>query len=359
MLRIKELSIPGFEKVVEGEDSARGLHCFIAIHSSLLGPSLGGTRIHQYSSPEEALQDVLRLARAMTYKSAVVEDGLGGGKSVIIADPGAEKTPELLHAFAEVVDSLQGKYIAAEDVGSTIDDMSVIRQRTPYVAALSTDKSSGDPSRFTAWGVFRGILAVCKKVWHAKTLRHKVVAIQGLGNVGSKLANLLFWEGADLIVSDIDEEKVRRHVHDYGACPISPDEFSGVECDILAPCALGGTINAKTIPQLHCKAVAGSANNQLENDGQGQLLLDRGILYAPDYIINSGGIINAAAEFEPGGYNPKLARDRVNHTYDTLMRIFRKSEAEHKPTNVVADQIAEYNLRHGIGKRKSPIAFRS
>jgi leucine dehydrogenase len=357
VLTIKEIPISGFERVLEGYDPARGLHCFIAVHNSKLGPSLGGTRIHPYLSPEEALNDVLNLAKAMTYKSAVAEDGLGGGKSVIIADPYKDKTPELLHAFAEVVDTLKGLYIVAEDVGSTLSDMALIKQRTPYVAALPGNLSSGDPSRFTAWGVFRGIQAVAKKLWHSKSLRKKTIAIQGLGNVGSKLANILFWEGADLIVCDMNENIVQQHVHDYGAKSVSPKEFSSVECDIYAPCAMGNAINPETINQLRCQAIAGSANNQLQNPHLGKDLMKKGIIYAPDYIINSGGIINAAAEFEPGGYNPKFARNKVNHIYDTLLLIFRKAEDEKKPTNVVADEIAEYNLRHGIGRRKHSIHF--
>jgi len=358
MLTIKEILIPGYEKVIEGLDPARGLHCFIAIHNITLGPSLGGTRIHAYHTPEEALQDVLRLAKAMTYKSAVVEDGLGGGKSVIIADPHKDKTPELLHAFAEVVDSLKGMYIAAEDVGTNTDDMKLIRQRTPYVCALSTDKSSGDPSRFTAWGIYRGIQAVAKKLWGSPSLLNKTVAIQGLGNVGGKLANWLFWEGANLIVADIDAKLTHLPIHDFGAKLIPPEQFCQTECDILAPCALGGIFNAQSIPLLRCQAIAGGANNQLSDWEQGHLLLERNILYAPDYIINAGGIINAAGEFEPGGYNPKNVRSQVSLIYDHLLSIFDKAEVEHKPTNVVADEIAEYNLTNRIGKRSQPITFK-
>lgn len=357
MLKIKEIQIPGYERVIEGEDPARGLCCYIAVHNTQLGPALGGTRIHPYSSRKEALDDVLRLAKAMTYKSAVAEDGLGGGKSVIIADPSKAKTPELLHAFAEVVDSLQGLYIAAEDVGSNIADMALIRQKTPYVAALSTDKSSGDPSRFTAWGVFRGIQAVSKTLWHTKSLRGKTIAIEGLGSVGSKLANILFWEGASLIVSDIKEKLTHQAAHDYAARVVDPQEFCSTECDILAPCAMGGIINSETVSQLRCQAIAGAANNQLDTQETGRLLFEKQILYAPDYIINSGGIINAAAEFEPNGYNPTFSRDKVNHIYDILLQIFRKSAAEELPTNIVADLIAEHNLMRGIGKRKHQILF--
>lgn len=357
MLKIKEIKISGYEKVVEGIDPARGLHCIIAVHSTALGPSLGGTRIYPYSTPDLALNDVLRLSKAMTYKSAVAEDGLGGGKSVIIADPHKNKSAELLHAYAEVVDSLQGMYIAAEDVGSTIQDMAIIRQRTPYVAALPGDKSSGDPSFYTAHGVLKGIQAVAKKIWHTRSLRKRKIAIQGLGSVGAKVAALLFWEGADLIVSDLNPTITHQHWHDFGATIVGKEEIYNVECDIFCPCALGGIINNTTIPLLRCKAVAGSANNQLEREQNAFELMERGIVYAPDYIINSGGIINAAAEFEEGGYNPRLARDKVNHIYDTLLNIFHRAESEKKPTSVVANEIAEHNIKNKIGKRQNPILF--
>lgn len=357
MLRIKEIKVPGYEKVIEGTDEARGLHCIIAIHNTTLGPSLGGTRIFPYSSPELALNDVLRLSKAMTYKSAVAEDGLGGGKSVIIADPHKGKSAELLHAYAEVVDSLKGLYIAAEDVGSTIHDMTVIRQRTPYVAALPGDKSSGDPSYYTAHGVFKGILAVAKKLWNSRSLRKRKIAIQGIGSVGSKVAPLLFWEGAELIITDLSPAVTRQFHHDFGAKIVNQEEIYNVECDIFCPCAMGGILNNKTIPLLKCKGVAGSANNQLENEENAEQLMKRGILYAPDYIINSGGIINAAAEFEEGGYNPMVARDKVNHIYDILLDLFHKAGVEKKPTNIVANELAEHNLKHLIGKRNQPIQF--
>lgn len=357
MLSIKKIIIPGYETVIEGIDPARGLHCFIAIHNTILGPALGGTRIYPYANPENALHDVLRLSKAMTYKSAIAEDGLGGGKSVIIADSHKEKTPELLHAFAEVLDSLKGQYIAAEDVGSTLADMATIRQKTPYVASLPGDRSSGDPSRFTAWGVFKGIQAVCKKLWHTKSLQGRTIAIEGLGSVGSKLAAILFWEGANLIVTDLNPQITHACAHDYSAKVVGIEEIFSVPCDIFAPCALGGIINKNTLALLKCAAIAGCANNQLDDDQTGWKLMENGILYAPDYIINSGGIINAAAEFEPGGYNPIVARNKTNHIYDHLMKIFHRAETENKPTNEVANALAEYHLAHKIGKRKIPIVF--
>lgn len=357
MLTIKELAIPGYEKVIEGKDPARGLHCYIAVHSTIMGPSLGGTRMHLYASTTDALQDALRLAKAMTYKSAIAQDGLGGGKSVIIADPLVDKSPELLHAFAEVVNSLKGSYIAAEDLGTMPKDMATMHERTPYVCAMIAEHSSGDPSRFTAWGILRGLQAVAMKLWGVNTLRNKTIAIQGLGKVGSRLADLLFWEGADLIVCDIDSKLTRAFAQRCAARIIPSDDFCRTECDILAPCALGGIINSKTIGMLRCKAIAGGANNQLESPDLGDALMKRNILFAPDYIINAGGIINVASEFEEGGYNSKFAREKVDQLYHILLNLFNKSEAEKKPTTLIADETAEYNLLHGIGKRLKPIIF--
>jgi leucine dehydrogenase len=357
MLDIQEIAVDGYEKVIEAQDPSVGLHCFIAIHNCTLGPSLGGTRIFPYLSPEDALADVLRLAKAMTYKSALSQNGLGGGKSVIIADPKIQKTEALLRSFGEVINSLKGRYIAAEDVGTNTEDMAIIKSVSPYVCALSTDKSSGDPSRFTAWGVFKGMQAVSKTLWHTRSLRKRSIIIQGLGNVGAKLANILFWEGADLLLCDLDPQKTQDLCRLYGAQSIDSQNYFDVSCDIFAPCALGGIINEKTIPLLRCQAIAGGANNQLQKPEDGQLLLEKGILYAPDYIINSGGITNAAAEFDYEGYNPVVVRDKVNQIHDRLISIFRESEKQKKATNQIADEVAEYNIEHKIGLRQHPIRF--
>ena len=354
---MKEIEIPDYEKVIEATDPDVGLHCFIAIHDTTLGPAMGGTRIYPYSSREKALDDVLRLAKGMTYKSAVVENGLGGGKSVIIADPKKDKTEKLLLAFADVINTFQGRYIAAEDVGSTIADMVVLRKKTPYIAALPTKTSSGDPSRFTAWGVYQGNHAVTQLLWGKASVRKKKIAIQGLGSVGSKLARLLFWEGAELIFSDIDKERVEAVALKYGAKVVDPEEIIGVDCDIFAPCALGGILNEETIPKLKCRAVAGAANNQLLHPEDGRRLMEKGILYAPDYIINAGGIINAAAEFDPEGYDPKASRNKVNHIYDTLIYVLMRSHREKIPTNEIADHLAENNLKLQKGKRTTAIKF--
>ncbi len=357
MLVINEIEVPGYEKVIEALDNDSGLHCFIAIHDTTLGPALGGARFYPYSDREEALEDVLRLAKGMTYKSAIVENGLGGGKSVVIADPKTQKSDQLLLAFATVVNSLQGTYIVAEDIGSSPEDMLIIRKNTPYVCALPLNTSSGDPSRFTAWGVFKGIQAVAMKLWGTPSLRGKTVAIQGIGHVGSRLANLLFWEGAELILTDTDSKKVHDLALKDGAQEIPSENIYDTRCDIFAPCAMGGILSKQTIPRLKCKAVAGAANNQLLEKGDGRLLMERGILYAPDFIINSGGIINVAAEFEPGGYNPKKSRDRVNKIYDSLLEIFERSQKEDKTPNQIARELAEHKLLHKIGQRKVPIEF--
>jgi leucine dehydrogenase len=358
MLNINEIPVEGYEKVIEAIDSDVNLHCFVALHDCTLGPALGGTRIFAYANSQEAFKDVLRLSKAMTYKSAIVENGLGGGKSVIIANPLKDKNENLLFAFAEVLNYLKGSYIAAEDIGTTTDDMLILKKKTPYVCALPTEKSSGDPSRFTAWGVFQGLKAVAQKLWHTTSLQKKIIVIQGLGNVGSKLANILFWEGAELIFCDIDPVHVHKMCMLYGAKAVEAKDLFSVKCDIFAPCALGGILNQDSIPLLNCKAVAGGANNQLLNPADGKLLMQKGILYAPDYIINSGGISNAAAEFDYAGYNPIRVRDKVNRIYTLLMEVFNRSERERKPPNQVADELAEYNLLNGIGKRTQPINFK-
>lgn len=351
------LKIPGYENVLEIKNPETGLHAFIAIHNTTLGPALGGLRIFPYKTREEALEDALRLAKGMTYKSAAVEIGLGGGKSVIIANPKTDKTPALLKAFAEALDTLKGKYIVAEDVGSAPEDMLVIRETTPYVAALPTDASSGDPSRFTAWGVFRGMEAVAHQLWGSRSLKEKTVLIQGVGNVGACLAELLFWRGANLLITDIDEERTRLIAKKVGGRIVDPDAFCKEKFDIYAPCALGGTLNERSIPQLSCVGVAGSANNQLLTPEDGERLTAHDILYAPDYLINAGGIINAAMEFSPEGYDPNNARNQVDKIYNTLLEVFRKAEQQHLPTGVIADKMAEEKIEKKIGKRKNRIEF--
>lgn len=357
MLTVNEILINGYEKVLEILDPPAGLHGFIAVHNTRLGPALGGTRIFPYNTREEALSDVLRLAKGMTYKSALVEDGLGGGKSVIIADPRKDKTEQLLMSFGEALNLFKGSYITAEDVGSNMEDMMIIRRVSPYVSALPMQHSSGDPSRFTAWGTFQGMKAIAQKVWGSSSLKGKKVLIQGIGSVGKTLTQLLFWEEAELFISDIDSDKVQALAFEVGATIVPPDKVYEVDCDIFSPCAMGGILNERTIPLMKWKVVAGSANNQLQTEEDGKRLQERGIFYAPDFVINAGGIINAASEFEPGGYNPKVSRDRVNRIPETLSEIIVRAEIEGKSTSQVANELAEYKLKMGIGMRTTPIEF--
>lgn len=357
MIKIEEIHVPEYEKVLEISSPSIDLKAFIALHNCSLGPALGGVRIYPYLSEEEALTDVLRLSKAMTYKSALCETGLGGGKAVIIANPKKDNIEPLLKAFALGINSLNGQYIAAEDVGTSVEEMVILKKYTPYVAALPSRSSSGDPSRFTARGVYLGMKAVAATLWNTNSLKGKTVAIQGLGHVGSKLANLLFWEEANLIFSDTDKEKVEDQAALYGAHVVDKEEIYSVKCDLFSPCALGGILNAKTIAQLKCKGIAGSANNQLLTDEDGKTLKQRGILYAPDYVINSGGVINAAAEFDPEGYDPRTSRRRVRKIEQALLEIFERSAKLNLSTNVIADQLAEDKLAKGIGRRQQPILF--
>lgn len=350
-LKFKEIPVKGYEKVLHITDDESGLEAIIAIHDTTLGPALGGTRIYPYAHFDDALKDVLRLSRGMTYKSAVAETGLGGGKSVIIADPHTEKTEAKLRAFGRALNRLKGQYICAEDSGCTMNDVLTIREETPYVTGLPFAKSSGNPSRFTAWGTYRGIQSVAMQLFGSTSLKGKKVAIQGLGSVGMFLADYLFWAGAELIVSDIDEKKTQEVALRYGATPVSKEEILFVECDILVPCAMGGIINEQTLPGLQCKGIAGCANNQLETEDTAEELQARGILYAPDFVINSGGLINVCYELDQEGYQPINARERTDAIYDTLMSIYDISRKNHCSTLQAAMQLAEYRLQYGIGKR--------
>lgn len=356
-LQLETLPIPGYEQVIRVTEKKSGLHAYIAIHNTVLGSALGGIRIFPYVTPEAALEDALRLSKGMTYKSAIAGVGLGGGKSVIMADPKKDKTTELLHAFAEAVELLQGKYICAEDVGCNTEDVKTIRQKTKYVVGLPHEKSSGDPGFFTAWGVFRGIQSVAKKLFGTENLEGVKVAVQGLGNVGHNLINYLFWAGAELIISDIDTALLQKCAKKYGAKIVAPSEILSVECDILAPCAMGGILNEKTIPQLRCKGIAGGANNQLLRDTDGELLRARGILYAPDFVINAGGLLNVAAEIEENGYCPISSRNACHKIYETLLSIYDIAEKNSESTNKAAISLGDYRIQFGVGKRQRPLVF--
>lgn len=356
-LQIEKLPIKGYEQVLKITHPKAKLTAIIAIHDTTLGPALGGIRIQPYGSFNDALEDVLRLAKGMTYKSAISDVGFGGGKSVIIADPKKDKTPELLMAFGAAVETLGGQYICAEDVGCTTEDVKMVRKATQYVVGLPHEKSSGDPGPFTAWGTFRGIQASAKKLYGTDSLEGKIVAVQGLGNVGAVLCDYLFWAGAELILSDIDEKKAERLAAKYGARTVSVDQILKVDCDIFAPCALGAIINDQTVAHFRCRAIAGSANNQLHRDYHADRLSERGILYAPDFVINAGGLLNVSAELEETGYLPTWPREKAHRIYDTLLAIYEIAEKNHESTHTAALALSDYRIKYRIGKRVFPPIF--
>ena len=328
----------GHEQVVFASDPRRGLRMIIAIHDTTLGPALGGCRMWPYPSEEEALIDVLRLSKAMTLKNSIHGLPLGGGKAVVIADPRVDKTPELLQAVGEAVERLGGRYITAEDVGTNADDMRMVRTATVYVAGLP--ETSGDPSPFTALGVYRGMQACAQAVWGSPQLEGRRVAIQGVGSVGFHLARHLVQAGAEVWVTDIRPERVRRAIDELGVKAVEPDRIFDVDCDIFAPCALGGVINDETIPRIKAPIVAGSANNQLAEPRHGDILHEKGVLYAPDYVINGGGVINVAEELTPEGYSAERARAKVERIFDRVMEVIERSRSRNIPTHRAADELA-------------------
>jgi len=332
----------GYEQVSMCHDKVTGLRAIIAIHDTTLGPALGGCRMWRYASEDAAITDALRLARGMTYKSAVAGLNLGGGKAVIIGDPLKDKSEALLRAFGRFVESLQGRYYTAEDVGTGTDDMEIIRQETRFVKGTLGKGGSGDPSPATARGVLRGIEACAEQVWGTAQLRGRTVAIQGMGNVGLNLARYLHEAGASLIVTDIYPDKADKAAKEFGAAVVSPEEILSQQCDILAPCALGAILNAETIPLLKCLVVAGSANNQLATEGDGQALERRGILYAPDYVVNAGGVINVAYEFY--GFDSERACRHVDRIRDNVKTVFRLAKERGIPTYQAADLMAEQRI---------------
>lgn len=340
------------ELVLFGRDEASGLAAIIAVHSTALGPACGGCRMWPYANDTEAMRDALRLSRGMSYKNAMAGLPLGGGKSVIIGDSRKDKTDELFRAFGRVIDSLGGKYIAAEDVGITVADVMTMGQTTRHVAGLSKGHdASGDPSPFTAYGVYMGIKAAVKHKLATDSLRGVRVAVQGLGNVGSHLCQRLADDGAILTVADIHADAVQRAVDKFGAIAVAPDRIHAAVADVYAPCALGAVINPRSLAELKAKIVAGGANNQLETDPMGEALRAAGILYAPDYVINGGGIINVSAEVTQG-YDRDAVLRQVERIPVTLTEIFRRADRENRPTSAVADEMAREILAAGKGGQK-------
>ena len=329
---------PGFddhEQVIFCRDREAGLRAIIAVHDTTLGPALGGCRMWPYASEEEALADVLRLSTAMTYKHALAGTRQGGGKVVVVGDPKTEKTPSLFYALGRFVDTLGGRYIVAEDVGTSVDDMAAVRRATRHVAGLA--EGGGDPSPVTAYGVFFGIKAAVRHKLGRADERGLRVAIQGLGHVGYALCGYLHEAGARLFVTDINGAVVKRAVSAFSAVAVAPEEVYGLDVDVFAPCALGGVLNDATISRIKAPVVAGAANNQLAQPSHGLALARRGILYAPDYAINAGGVINISFE---GDYDRARAMRRTEKIFDTLTQIFSCADAEGLATNLVADRLA-------------------
>jgi leucine dehydrogenase len=343
MALFEKIHSDNYEQIIFCHDSKVGLKAIIAIHNSALGPATGGCRMWNYRNEDEAITDVLRLSKGMTYKASISNLPLGGGKSIIIGDI-SQKTPELLKRFGEFVETLKGNYITAKDVGIDSNDLKTIKSRTSHILGIAGEaNSSGDPSPVTAWGVYNGMLACAEKAFGSKSLKGIHVALQGLGAVNYHLLKYLHQEGAKVTGCDINPESVERARKEFGIEVTKPEGIYDVACDIFSPGALGAIVNSQTMDRLKCKVIAGAANNQLATEKDGEELLRRGILYAPDYAINAGGLINIYHERE--GYNRDKAYAHVAKIYDTMKKILEVSASDRLPTNVVANRIAEERVR--------------
>lgn len=340
-MKLTSLDAPGYEKVVYAEDKASGLKSIIAVHSTKLGPAAGGCRMFAYPNIGAAKTDALRLARGMTYKNAAASLPLGGGKSVIIADPHKDKTPELMQAFGRFVESFDGMYTTAEDVGISVEDIEEAAKFTSYAAGLTKGEyASGDPSPVTARGVYLSCMAALKHAFGHDRIEGKTVALQGLGHVGMYLAGHLHEAGASLVVTDIDAHAVAQARQKFSARSVAPDDIYDVDADIFAPCAMGAILNANTIPRLKAKLVCGAANNQLADDAAGEALLEKGIVYAPDYVVNGGGIINVSAEILKIT-DQKWVDQKVEQLAVTTDKILTKAKALNASPHKVADQFVD------------------
>ncbi len=343
----------GHQQVVFCADEPSGLKAIIAIHSTALGPSLGGTRFYPYPNQEAALTDVLRLSKAMSYKNALAGLDLGGGKAVIIGDPVRDKTEQLLRAYGRFVESLAGRYITACDVGTYTTDMDVIGRETSYVSARSVEHGgSGDSAGLTAIGVFQGMRACAQHVWGSASLRGRRVAVAGVGKVGRHLVDHLIADGASVTITDVDPSAVDRVQTAHPLIEVASDTTALLagDPDVYAPCALGGALNDETVAVLTARIVCGGANNQLAHADIGKALADRGILYAPDYLVNAGGVIQC--ENEVGGYPAERARAMTERIFDTTLKVFALAEADGVPPVVAADRLAERRMAD-VGRLRS------
>lgn len=337
--------LSGHEQVVFGNDDQTGLRCIIAIHSTALGPGLGGTRFFPYRSEDEALTDVLRLSRAMSYKAACAGLDLGGGKAVIIGDPAEDRTEPLLRAYGRMIESLGGRYITACDVGTYPADMELIGRETRWATGKDIEHGgSGDSGILTAYGVYLGMRATAQQVWGSPDLSGRHVAVQGLGKVGRRLVEHLLEDGAKVTAADVDEGAVARVADHDGVDTVAPSEILEVDADILSPNALGAVLSEETIPRLQVRAVCGGANNQLKTVEDCARLADAGILYAPDYVVNAGGLINVSDELHDGGYSADRARHKAQAIGGTLLEIFAEAEDHGVTTEIAAERIAERRM---------------
>lgn len=347
-----QISEHNHEKVVFCHDQETGLKAIIGIHNTVLGPALGGTRMWSYASEAEALDDVLRLSRGMTYKAAISGLNLGGGKAVIIGDAKKDKSEALLRRFGRFVKNLNGAYITAEDVGMTTKDMEYIRMETEHVSGLPESMGgSGDPSPVTAYGTYMGMKAAAKKAFGSDSLEGKKISVQGVGHVGGYLVELLAKENAQIFITDIYEDRLREVSSKYNAKIVSMDEIYDLDVDIYSPCALGGTVNDNTLDRLKCQVIAGCANNQLRDEKiHGPALIEKGIVYAPDFLINAGGLINVYSELQ--GYNRESAYAQTERIYGYTLDIFELAEKEGIYTQLAATKMAEKRIQ-SIGKVRS------
>ena len=343
MLIVEEVDQPGYEQVALFTDAEAGLKAIVAIHDTSLGPACGGVRIWPYASEDEALRDVLLLARAMTYKAAVAGLDIGGGKAVVIADPHTEITEALLRAFGRCLNMLGGRFLTTADVGGAGRHMEIVSEESDHVVGLPVSKGgSGDSSIMSGLGVYVGMKACAKAVWGNDSLRGRRVAMQGFGKVGTRAARHLLAEGAHVVATALRESTLEK-ARAMGVDVVAPEEIYDVDCDIFSPCALGGVINRDTIPRLSCRVVAGAANNQLATAADGDELHRRGVLYAPDFVISAGGIINLACEVGTT-YDPQVARAKTEGIYHTVDRVVETSRQAGKPTTWAAHRLAEERL---------------
>ena len=340
------------EEVVFWSDKTVGLRAIVAIHDTTLGPALGGTRMWPYQAEDEAILDVLRLSEGMTYKSSVAGLNFGGGKAVIIGDPATDKSEGLFRSFGRFIESLSGKFITGEDVGITVDDVALIHQETLHVAGTPRrEHGSGDPSPLTAFGVFRGMQACCQSLFGSDTLTGRRVALQGLGKVGYSLAKRLIEAGAQVIACELDHERAAHIGVELGLELVGLDEIYDVECDIFSPCALGAVINDTTLPRLRCRIIAGAANNQLAEEHHGDELSERKILYAPDYVINAGGLISVSTEL--GTFDMTEAWQKTANIYQSILRVIDLAHAEGIPTHLAAHRLAQARIEMVKQERES------